>query len=238
MKILSSCILTQKKIATILSLFAPEQDAFVEREQSSRFFLLNGQWNFRYYDSFGDLEANFLEMKEYTDIPVPSNWQLHGYDVPQYTNIHYPIPYDPPFVPDQNPAGVYNREFTVDLSDGFERFLNFEGVDSCFYLYINNQFVGYSQVSHMTSEFNITRYLVSGTNSITVVVLKWCDGTYLEDQDKWRMSGIFRDVYILSRPRGKIEGFQVTSKLHDSCTKADITVDVTANTEVTVKLYR
>ncbi|MCY9669993.1 DUF4981 domain-containing protein [Paenibacillus alginolyticus] len=217
--------------------FSPDQDAFERREQSSRFFLLNGQWNFRYYDSFGDLEENFLEMKEYTEIPVPSNWQLHGYDVPQYTNVHYPIPYDPPFVPDQNPAGVYNREFTVDLSDGFERFLNFEGVDSCFYLYINNQFAGYSQVSHMTSEFHITQYLVSGTNTITVVVLKWCDGTYLEDQDKWRMSGIFRDMYILSRPQNKIEVFRITSKLHDSYTKADITVDVHANTEVTVKLF-
>jgi beta-galactosidase len=217
--------------------FSPEQDAFERREQSNRFFLLNGQWNFRYYDSFGDLEENFLEINEYSEIPVPSNWQLHGYDVPQYTNIHYPIPYDPPFVPDQNPAGVYNREFTVDLSDGFERFLNFEGVDSCFYLYINNQFVGYSQVSHMTSEFNITPYLVSGTNSITVVVLKWCDGTYLEDQDKWRMSGIFRDVYIFSRPQNKIESFHITSKLLDSYTKADITVDVNASTEVTVKLF-
>ncbi|MDY7223277.1 glycoside hydrolase family 2 TIM barrel-domain containing protein [Halalkalibacterium halodurans] len=217
--------------------FSPEQDAFERREQSNRFFLLNGQWNFRYYDSFGDLEENFLEINEYSEIPVPSNWQLYGYDVPQYTNIHYPIPYDPPFVPDQNPAGVYNREFTVDLSDGFERFLNFEGVDSCFYLYINNQFVGYSQVSHMTSEFNITPYLVSGTNSITVVVLKWCDGTYLEDQDKWRMSGIFRDVYILSRPRKKIESFHITSNFHDAYTKADIIVDVNASTEVTVKLF-
>nr|WP_255570213.1 glycoside hydrolase family 2 TIM barrel-domain containing protein [Cohnella sp. CFH 77786] len=217
--------------------FSPEQDAFARREQSNRFYLLNGQWNFRYYDSFGDLEDHFLEINEYAEIPVPANWQLHGYDVPQYTNIHYPIPYDPPFVPDQNPAGVYNREFTVDLTDGFERFLNFEGVDSCFYLYINKQFVGYSQVSHMTSEFNITRYLVNGTNSMTVVVLKWCDGTYLEDQDKWRMSGIFRDVYVLSRPRRKIESFQLTSKLYDSYTKAEIRVDVKANSEVTVKLY-
>jgi beta-galactosidase len=217
--------------------FSPEQVAFEPREQSSRFFLLNGQWNFRYYESYGDLEENFLETNEYAMIPVPSNWQLHGYDVPQYTNIRYPIPYDPPFVPDRNPTGVYKRDYIVDLSDGYERFLNFEGVDSCFYLYVNNQFVGYSQVSHMTSEFNITPYLVSGTNSITVVVLKWCDGTYLEDQDKWRMSGIFRDVYVLTRPRNKIEGFQITSKLYDSYNKANISVDVKANTEVTVKLF-
>ncbi|MBD3917599.1 DUF4981 domain-containing protein [Paenibacillus sp. PR3] len=217
--------------------FSPEQDAFAPREQSGRLFLLNGQWNFRYYDSFEDLEENFLEINEYARIPVPSNWQLHGYDVPQYTNVHYPIPYDPPYVPDQNPTGVYNRKFNVDLSDGLERFLNFEGVDSCFYLYINNQFVGYSQVSHMTSEFNITQYLVSGTNAVTVVVLKWCDGTYLEDQDKWRMSGIYRDVYLLSRPKHKIDGFRITSKLYDCYAKADITVDVTAAAEVTVKVF-
>ncbi|WP_373231225.1 glycoside hydrolase family 2 TIM barrel-domain containing protein [Cohnella sp.] len=217
--------------------FSPEQDAFAPRETSNHIFMLNGQWNFRYYESFHDLEENFLEMEDGKEIPVPSNWQLHGYDVPQYTNIHYPIPYDPPYVPDQNPTGIYNREFTMDLSVGFERFLNFEGVDSCFYLYINNQFVGYSQVSHMTSEFNITKYLVSGTNTITVAVLKWCDGTYLEDQDKWRMSGIFRDVYILSRPQNKIEGFHVISKLHDSYSKADISVEITANTDVTIKLY-
>lgn len=94
--------------------FSPKQDPFAQRELSNHFFLLNGQWNFRYYDSIRDLED--LEIKEYMEIPVPSNCQLHGYDVPQYTNIHYPIPYDPPYVPDQNPAGIYNREFTIDLS--------------------------------------------------------------------------------------------------------------------------
>jgi len=216
--------------------FSLEQDAFARREESSRFFLLNGQWNFRYYESFNDLEDNFLESREFARIPVPSNWQLHGYDVPQYTNIHYPIPYDPPFVPDQNPVGVYSREFTVNLSDGLERYLNFEGVDSCFYLYINDRFVGYSQVSHMTSEFNITDYLNNGTNTISVVVLKWCDGTYLEDQDKWRMSGIFRDVYILLRPRNKIKEFRVMTKLTDSYRKAELEVDVAADTDVTIKL--
>lgn len=217
--------------------FSPEQDAFAERETSHRFVLLNGSWNFRYYESFQDLEDNFLEINKYNEIPVPSNWQLHGYDAPQYTNIHYPIPYDPPYVPDQNPTGVYNLEFRMDVSDSFERFVNFEGVDSCFYLYINDQFVGYSQVSHMTSEFNITRFLVNGRNTMTVVVLKWCDGTYLEDQDKWRMSGIFRDVYILSRPRNRITSYRITSKLYEAYTKADIAVEVHANTDVAVKLY-
>lgn len=122
--------------------FSLDQDAFVQREASNRFLLLNGQWNFRYYESILNLEESFLDIQDYDQIPVPANWQLHGYNKPQYVNIRYPIPYDPPFVPDQNPVGIYNREFTVDLSDRMERFLNFEGVDSCFYLYINNQFVG------------------------------------------------------------------------------------------------
>lgn len=217
--------------------FSLDQDAFVQREASNRFLLLNGQWNFRYYESLMDLEESFLDIQDYDQIPVPANWQLHGYDKPQYVNIRYPIPYDPPFVPDQNPVGIYNREFTVDLSDRMERFLNFEGVDSCFYLYINNQFVGYSQVTHMTSEFNITKFLVSGTNTISIVVFKWCDGTYLECQDKWRMSGIIRDVYIISRPQNKIEGYHITSKFHDQYTRADLSVAVKTNTEVTIKLY-
>ena len=167
---------------------------FEERESSERFQLLNGIWNFRYYSDLRDLEEDFQD-RELTDtIPVPSNWQLHGYDKPAYLNIKYPIPYNPPYVPDENPVGLYQRKFVVDLSDGLERFINFEGFDSCFYLYINKKFVGYSQVSHMTSEFHITEYLVNSENTITVMVLKWCDGTYLECQDKWRMSGIICDA--------------------------------------------
>ena len=130
----------------------------------NRFLLLNGTWNFRFYDSFSDIEDEFLDIGFSETITVPSNWQLYGYDKPMYLNIRYPIAFNPPYVPDQNPVGLYQRKFNVDLSDGFERFLNFEGVDSCFYLYINNEFVGYSQVTHMTSEFNITKYLVEGEN--------------------------------------------------------------------------
>lgn len=188
--------------------FDKEQDPFMPRENSLRFELLNGEWNFKYYDSILDLEDNFTSLTFEHTLPVPSNWQLHGYDKPQYTNICYPIPYDPPYVPDENPVGVYNRSYTYN-PDGMDRILVFEGVDSCIYLYINGEFVGYSQVSHSTSEFDITPFINKGENTITVAVLKWCDGTYLEDQDKFRLSGIFRDVYVLSRPKKRLENYRI-----------------------------
>ena len=162
--------------------FALEQDPFEDRENSSRFKFLNGEWDFRYYDSIIDMEDDFVSVPFEKKIPVPSNWQLCGYDRPQYTNICYPIPYDPPFVPDDNPVGVYSRSYNY-TADGLDRILVFEGVDSCIYLYINGKFAGYSQVSHSTSEFDITPFLREGENNITAAVLKWCDGTYLEDQD-------------------------------------------------------
>ena len=176
--------------------FAKGQDPFEDRKNSQRMELLNGNWGFRYYDSIIDLEDDFIHEKFENTIPVPSNWQLYGYDKPQYTNVCYPIPFDPPFVPDDIPVGVYQREYDYS-PDGMDRVLVFEGVDSCVYLYVNDSFVGYSQVSHATAEFDITPYLAEGRNIITAAVLKWCDGTYLEDQDKIRLSGVFRDVYVV-----------------------------------------
>ncbi|MDR3593733.1 glycoside hydrolase family 2 TIM barrel-domain containing protein [Clostridium sp.] len=217
--------------------FPENADPFEARDKSKRFLNLNGTWNFRFYDSFLDIEDNFLDIDFSETMPVPSNWQLYGYDKPMYVNIRYPIVYNPPYVPDKNPVGLYKRKFNVDLSDGFEKILNFEGVDSCFYLYINNEFVGYSQVTHMTSEFNITKYLVDGENSITVMVLKWCDGTYLECQDKWRMSGIIRDVYILSRPKKRINNYRVITNLNQNCDSVDIELMVKANAYVIAKLF-
>ena len=186
--------------------FEKGQNPFESREQSAEFELLNGDWGFRYYDSIVDLEDDFASVPAEKTIPVPSNWQLFGYDKPQYTNVCYPIPYDPPYVPDDIPVGVYSRSYNY-TPDGRDKILVFEGVDSCVYLYINGEFAGYSQVSHSTSEFDITPLLREGENLITAAVLKWCDGTYLEDQDKFRLSGIFRDVYVLSRPKNRLEGF-------------------------------
>lgn len=212
--------------------FPAEKDPFGPREESGRFQLLNGEWGFRYYDSVEDVEEDFWERDFPDRIPVPANWQFHGYDKPAYVNVRYPIPYDPPYVPDENPAGVYRRSLQADLTDGMDRYLVFEGVDSCFYLYINGKFAGYSQVTHMTSEFKITEYLENGENSITVVVLKWCDGTYLECQDKWRLSGIIRDVYLLSRPRQKIRDYQIRTLLAPDLKSGRIELNVHADTAV------
>lgn len=191
--------------------FTKGTDPFVWREESDRFHLLNGQWDFKYFSDFRDYLEN--ENVTYSDkITVPGNWQLQGFDHPDYVNTRYPIPYNPPFVPDENPCGVYHRFLDVSLKEGTDLLLNFEGVDSCFYLYVNNEFAGYSQVSHMTHEFNITKYLKDGRNELKVVVLKWCDGTYLECQDKWRMSGIFRDVFLLERPVNRIRNYKVETE--------------------------
>ena len=213
--------------------FGKEQNPFDDREASDRFCLLNGQWDFRYYDSIIDLEDDFIDLPFEKTIPVPSNWQLHGYDKPQYTNVCYPIPFDPPYVPDDIPAGVYRRSYEY-APDGIDRILVFEGVDSCIYLYINGEFAGYSQISHSTSEFDITPFLHEGENTITAAVLKWCDGTYLEDQDKIRLSGIFRDVYVLSRPRKRLENYIVKTELADDFSSAELTFtafgcDIAAN---------
>ncbi len=187
---------------------AEGQDPFGNKDTSTRVEMLNGTWNFRYYDSVIDLEDDFTKIKFTDKIPVPSNWQLFGYDVPQYTSISYPIPFDPPFVPDEDPVGIYQRSYSY-VPDGMDRILTFEGVDSCLYLFINGKLAGYTQVSHSFSEFNVTPYLKKGRNSIICAVLKWCDGTYLEDQDKFRLSGIFRDVYMVSRPAKRLTDYHV-----------------------------
>lgn len=197
------------------------------REDSSRFLPLNGEWGFRYFESVLDLPDDFWNEYIANDtIPVPSVWQNFGYDRHQYTNVRYPFPYDPPYVPKENPVGVYQRSFEMDALGTYRYYLNFEGVDSCFYLWINGSFAGYSQVSHSTSEFDITELLSEGDNDITVAVLKWCDGSYLEDQDKLRMSGIFRDVYILKRPKVHIRDFFLHTDLNRTFTKADLRVEI------------
>ncbi len=189
-----------------------------DRTASDRFALLSGMWEFAYRRSVREVTAPFwgenADRSDFTTLPVPSVWQRHGYDQPQYTNINYPIPYDPPYVPLDNPCGAYYRTFTVDAAHiGLRCYLNFEGVDSCFAVWVNGAFVGYSQVSHASSEWDVTDHLREGENELAVMVLKWCDGTYLEDQDKFRTSGIFRDVYLLYRPTEHLRDFTVTTPL-------------------------
>ncbi|MCQ2492901.1 MAG: beta-galactosidase, partial [Lachnospiraceae bacterium] len=184
------------------------------REESDRFYLLSGEWDFKYYESVYDFSEEDLNMQLDDTIPVPSNWQNHGYDCHQYVNFRYPIPADPPYVPQENPCGLYKKTFTYQPEeDAPKAYLNFEGVDSCFYVWVNGTYVGYSQVSHSTSEFDISKLLKNGDNEIAVLVLKWCDGTYLEAQDKFRMSGIFRDVYILKRPENHITDYRIETDL-------------------------
>jgi len=209
------------------------------REKSSRFILLNGIWDFKYYaaPSYIPTEAICPEYDRsgFNTIPVPSVWQNHGYDMHQYTNVKYPIPYDPPFVPDLNPCGLYARTLDMKLNETSSYYLNFEGVDSCFYLYINGKVAGYSQVSHSTSEFNVTKLLQDGLNTISVLVLKWCDGTYLEDQDKFRTSGIFRDVYMLERPiKSHLRDFFVHTSIKDADGLIDIDFEYTSTPIETV----
>lgn len=205
------------------------------RTDSDRFQLLNGNWNFRYYKSIYDLEENFPEecqqqdISAFDSIPVPSVWQNHGYGKHQYTNIKYPFPFDPPYVPIDNPCGAYFLEFDYQKDKVAERaYLNFEGVDSCFYVWLNHSFLGYSQISHATSEFDITEYVMEGKNKLTVLVLQYCDGSYLEDQDKFRMSGIFRDVYLLKRPENFVFDYFITTKIlsKDTNKKAILTVQL------------
>ncbi len=189
-----------------------------ERETSDRFQLLNGDWSFKYNPCVYEFCDRFYEVgfdaSGYDTIPVPAVWQNHGYDNHQYTNIHYPFPADPPYVPKDNPCGAYLHTFEYQPVENAPRaYLNFEGVDSCFYVWLNGEYVGYSQVSHSTSEFDITDKLIEGTNTLAVLVLKWCDGSYLEDQDKFRTTGIFRDVYILYRPENHIRDYFITTTL-------------------------
>lgn len=199
------------------------------REDSDRFQLLNGEWNFQYYDSIYDLQEKFYEkdfdLSKFDRVEVPGVWQNYGYDRHQYTNIRYPFPFDPSYVPQDNPCGTYVYDFEYKKDESAPKsYLIFEGVDSCFYVWVNGEYVGYSQVSHSTSEFDVTNILKEGKNRVAVLVLKWCDGSYLEDQDKFRMSGIFNDVYLLNRPEQCIYDYYITTAYTDK--EAKISVEI------------
>ena len=198
-----------------------------DRFSSDRVICLNGTWEFQYFNSIYDLQEKFYEQgygcSRFTQVEVPGVWQNYGYDSHQYTNVRYPIPLDPPYVPQENPCGAYVRKFYYEIPEEAPRaYLNFEGVDSCFYVWVNGKYVGYSQVSHATSEFDVTEVLKNGENTLAVLVLKWCDGTYLEDQDKFRMSGIFRDVYLVNRPENVVYDYFTTTEIQEE--QAVITV--------------
>lgn len=202
------------------------------RDASAQFLNLCGEWDFKFFASYEDVGEALcqagLDGVEHETMTVPKCWQNctdRGYDVPMYVDQEYPFHFDPPIVADENPCGLYSRHFVRPT--GEKLYLNFEGVSSCFYVWVNGTFVGYSQVSHCTSEFDITPLAKEGDNLLTVLVVKWCDGSYLEDQDFFRLSGIFRDVYVLSRPAENLADFYVRQAVSADLASAEITVELT-----------
>ena len=217
-------------------------DLVEHRESSDRFQMLSGEWKFQYYNSIYDVKESFYEkgydVSGFDHVTVPGVWQMDGYDTHQYTNIRYPFPFDPPYVPQDIPCGAYVHNFEYHREKKASKaFLNFEGVDSCFYVWVNGAYAGYSQVPHATSEFDVTDLLNEGENTLAVLVLKWCDGSYLEDQDKFRMSGIFRDVYLLKRPEKTIRDYHITTDVEkDRVTvKLDMYFSEPVETKVTIE---
>ena len=190
----------------------------------SEYTLLNGVWDFAFFEGNYDLPE---KIEKWDKIKVPSCWQIEGYENPNYCNINYPFPIDPPYVPDRNPCGVYQRSFQIADLWGKVYFV-FEGVASCAFLYINDKYVGFTQGNHLSAEFDITDYVKEGENTVTVKVLKWCVGSYLEDQDHFRYNGIFRDVYLLQRPDHHITDVEI---IPDD-KKIDIKIDGNANVTI------
>jgi len=205
-------------------------EAAAEDRPSVSLRSLNGQWQFRLFDRPQDVPDSWrlADLPDSREIPVPSNWQMQGYDTPIYTNVTYPFPVDPPRVPEHNPTGCYSLTFKADvqwLQQGQTRII-FEGVNSAFYLWCNGRLVGYGQDSRLPSEFDLTDYLQQGDNRLAVMVLRWCDGSYLEDQDMWRMSGIFRDVTLLHKPETRISDYRITTRLNNDFSAAELAAEI------------
>jgi len=189
-----------------------------DAEKSEQYTTLNGTWNFEYFETPLDIPENISDIRYGNELPVPSCWECYGYGQIHYTNINYPFQYDPPYTQTMNPVGVYSRKFEVVSADRL--YVVFEGVSSYFELYINGRYVGLSRCSHMQAEFDISQYVEIGENEITVAVYTWNVESYLEDQDFFRFHGIFRDVYILSRPENHIQDIYIK-------TDREITAEVT-----------
>ena len=185
--------------------------------------LLNGLWRFKYYARDIDVQESIVD---WDTIDVPSCWQVRGYEEPNYSNVAYPFPVDPPYVPTDNPCGVYEREFEVTNTENRTYFV-MEGVASSGRVFVNGKYVGFTTGNHMQAEFDITDFVVKGTNTVRVEVLKWTCGSYLEDQDAFRFNGIFRDVYLLSRPQGHIVDIDIRTKGNDICIRFDGSAKIT-----------
>ncbi|WP_370607719.1 beta-galactosidase [Citrobacter meridianamericanus] len=199
-------------------------------QHSTQLRSLNGQWQFAWFPAPEAVPESWLtsDLPQADTINVPSNWQMDGYDAPIYTNVTYPIPVNPPYVPAQNPTGCYSLTFNIDdawLDEGQTRII-FDGVNSAFHLWCNGRWVGYGQDSRLPSEFDLSDYLLHGENRLAVMVLRWSDGSYLEDQDMWRMSGIFRDVSLLHKPTTQIRDLRINTRFNDDFSRATLAVEV------------
>jgi beta-galactosidase/beta-glucuronidase len=212
--------------------FKTREDAMQAKANSDRIHMLNGQWRFKLYhdpEKIPDnIEAFAFDDANWNEIKVPSNWQMEGYGRRIYTNTTYPFKVNPPYVPHKgNEIGCYRHTF--ELPAGWDKdnvFLNFDGVQSAFYLYVNGKFAGYSQGSMTPAEFDITEYVKEGQNLVTAKVLRWSDASYIEDQDYWRLSGIYRDVYILSRPKAYIRDYFIKTDLINAYKDANLHVNI------------
>lgn len=206
-----------------------------ERGRSNNFMLLNGMWKFYYSNTVEESPEMFYDdnykTDDWDDIIVPSNWQIEGYGIPHYTDLIYPFPIDPPNVPSKNPTGCYKRKFFIPSSwNNSNIILRFEGVDSAFHIWINGKEVGYSQGSRTASEFDITKFIKRGQrNTISVRVYQWSDGTYIEDQDMWWLSGIFRDVSLIAKSPVYIRDFFIKTDLDDKYRNANLEIEININ---------
>ena len=210
-----------------------EQAQKSKRANSPYFKLLNGKWKFNWVPKPADRPKEFYQpeydVSKWDEIPVPGNWQMYGYGIPIYVNVKYPfVIVNPPYIPhDNNPVGSYRRNFTTPNNwNGREILIHFDGVKSAFYIWVNGKKVGYSQGSMTPAEFNLTPYLKKGKNILAVEVYRWSDGSYIEDQDMWRLSGIFRDVYLFSTPKIHIRDFFIKADLDKSYKDAQLAIDV------------
>ena len=201
-----------------------------KRNRSIGYQSLNGNWKFYYAENPGASPEGFFAKKYddggWNEIEVPSHWQMKGYGHPHYTNIQYPFQVDPPHIPIDNPTGCYRTTFQIETTGEEKVVLHFEGVDSAFHVWVNGEEVGYSQGSRMPAEFDITNYVVTGENTLAVRVYKWSSGSYLEDQDMWWLSGIFRDVYIIKKKERHIADFFVRTELDESYQNAVLDLEV------------
>jgi len=208
-----------------------------DRTTSPWFKLLNGNWKFHWAPTPAEAPATFTQTTDWAEIPVPSCWQMHGYGRPHYTNVQFPFPVDPPRVPTENPTGTYVRDFVIGNDwNGRQIRLRFEGVDSAFHVWINGKQVGFSKGSRLPAEFDITARIRPGLNQIAVQVVQWSDGTYMEDQDMWWLSGIFRDVCLIAMPATHIADIHVHAPV-DGKLKVNTTLaGDTVGCKVTTKL--